>query len=123
VYCLDKTKTTGRSKKLEPIIWQGPFIIVRKFSDLLFEIKTDQKKPKIVHHDRLKKYYSDIIPDWAHALKMKLAQEKEMASQQLQNRNKNNNCSIKLPAKAKPNVTTLRRGLRNRRQTDFFKVK
>ena len=33
VYCLDLTKTVGRSKKIELNIWLGPFVIVKKFSE------------------------------------------------------------------------------------------
>ena len=34
VYCMDLTKTVGHCKKIDPGICQGPFDIVRKFSDL-----------------------------------------------------------------------------------------
>ena len=39
VYCVDLTKSVGHCKKIDPNIWRGPFVIVRKFSDLLFEIQ------------------------------------------------------------------------------------
>ena len=67
VYCIDLTKTVGHCMKIDPNIWQGLYIIARKFSGLLFEI---QGKPgtrsKIVHHDRIKRYHSDFLPNWLH---------------------------------------------------------
>jgi hypothetical protein len=124
VYCLDKSKTVGRSKKLEPVIWQGPLIITRKFSDLLFEIKSNVKKPKIVHHDRLKPYNSNIIPDWTHALKMKIGEEKaEPIKQQLASKHQNN--KLRNTDKTKNSLIvngSLRRSMRNRKQTEFYRA-
>ena len=40
---------------------------MRKFSDLLFEIQGKPgSKSKLVHHDRLKSYHADVLPDWLH---------------------------------------------------------
>lgn len=64
---MDLTKTVGHCKKFDPGIWQGPFIIVRKFSDLVFEIQGKSgSKSKLVHHERLKSYHADVLPDWLH---------------------------------------------------------
>ena len=60
---MDKSKVVGRSKKIDPDIWKGPFKIIRKISDLLFELKGKPgTKVKIVHHDRLKPYVSRQTP-------------------------------------------------------------
>lgn len=38
---------------------------MRKLSDLLFEIQGKPgTKSKIVHHDRIKRYYSKSLPEW-----------------------------------------------------------
>ena len=38
-YC-DNTRTVGKSPKLKSQIWKGPCAIIKKLSDILFEIKT-----------------------------------------------------------------------------------
>ena len=68
VYCLDKTRKKGLSPKLNSDRWQGPFVVVRKINDLLFEIKQNKSKSKVVHHDRLKPYLSNDLPDWVSRL-------------------------------------------------------
>ena len=40
VYYHDNTRTVGKSPKLKSQIWKGPCVIVKKLSDILFEIKT-----------------------------------------------------------------------------------
>ncbi len=73
VYMLDSTKVVGQSPKLKANVWQGPCLILRKISDLLFELKPGQKKrAKILHHDRLKPYVSDDIPEWIKKLQAKI---------------------------------------------------
>ena len=68
VYCLDKTRKKGLSPKLNSDKWQGPFVVVRKINDLLFEIKQNKSQSKVVHHDRLKPYVSNYLPDWVSRL-------------------------------------------------------
>ena len=69
VYLLDSTKKLGKSPKLKSDIWKGPCVIIRKISDILFEIKNSPKKrPKIIHHDRLKPYLTESSPQWAVSL-------------------------------------------------------
>ena len=45
--------------------WVGPFYILDVLSDINFRvIKSEHAKPKVVHHDRLKRYYArDGKPD------------------------------------------------------------
>ena len=65
VYCLDQTKVKGCCKKIDPQIWKGPFVIEKKYSDLLFEVHGKPgSRSKLVHHDRLKPYRSESLPDW-----------------------------------------------------------
>ena len=128
VYCLDKSKTVGRSKKLEPIIWQGPLVITRKFGDLLFEIKSNVQKPKIVHHDRLKPYNSNIIPDWTYVMKMKLGQgtvspiKQQLGSCKQQSNNTCNTPKTNQSRVEDDTKSSVRRGVRNRKQTEFYRA-
>jgi hypothetical protein len=65
VYVLDSTRTVGLSPKLSSDKWKGPQLITRKISELLFEIKSTVKsRTKIIHHNRLKPYHGDEVPDW-----------------------------------------------------------
>ena len=72
VYVRDSSKSKGLSPKLQPH-WQGPGIILRTLSDLVFEIRLNQKgRTKILHHDRLKPYASEETPRWMLSLRTKL---------------------------------------------------
>ena len=74
VYMRDSTKTKGLSPKLQAN-WKGPCIITRKLSDLLFEVRLNQKgKATILHHDRLKPFYSDNVPKWMFNLQQRQRQ-------------------------------------------------
>ena len=65
VLCWDKSRKKGRCKKIESCIWKGPFLVTKVHCDLLFEIKEHQtSRPKIVHHDRLKRYHGRRVPQW-----------------------------------------------------------
>lgn len=69
VYMRDSTKTPGLSPKLKSANWKGPCIVLRTLSDLLFEIRLRQRgKAKILHHDRLKRYHSEDVPQWMRDL-------------------------------------------------------
>ena len=53
VYSLDTTKKLGQNPKLRADIWQGPGIIIKRFSDLLSEVKLQAKeRSKILHQDK-----------------------------------------------------------------------
>ena len=54
------------SPKLNPDKWLGPYVVVRKINYLLFVIKQNKSQSKVMHHDRLKPYLSNEIPDWVH---------------------------------------------------------
>lgn len=57
-----------RKKGLSPKLqrpWIGPCKVVTKINDVLYRIKvTAQAKPKIVHHNKLKKYNGSKKPFW-----------------------------------------------------------
>ena len=64
VYYYDSTRTVGKSPKLKSDIWKGPFVVVKRFSDILFEIKSHTLgKSRVLHFDRLKPYTSDSVPE------------------------------------------------------------
>ena len=50
--------------------WAGPYFILDVLSDVNFRIiKNPDDKPKIVHHDRLKRYHQRDLPDVSWVLK------------------------------------------------------
>ena len=99
VYYLDSSRKIGFSPKLRSQPWKGPFVVSKKFSDLLFEITGQQKsKVRVVHHDRLKPYHSNLIPDWVPSVRKSILIEHSMtpiskvdASQQTDNIDQNLN--------------------------------
>ena len=73
VYMRDTTRTPGLSPKLKQAKWIGPCIILRTLSDLLFEVRLKQRgKTKVLHHDRLKPYLSNEVPNWMKELQRTL---------------------------------------------------
>ncbi|MES9883973.1 MAG: DDE-type integrase/transposase/recombinase [Sedimenticola sp.] len=73
VYIMDSTKTVGKSPKLKSELYKGPLVVTRKISNLLFEVKSGPKaKCKIVHHDRIKPFNCDTIPQWVLSLQQHL---------------------------------------------------
>ena len=62
VFLVNSATKIGVSKKLQPC-WQGPFLIIKVVSPILFEIAS-RKKNWVVHHDRLKKCTDRSMPLW-----------------------------------------------------------
>ncbi|CAC5374561.1 unnamed protein product [Mytilus coruscus] len=58
VFKLDSTSKIGQSKKLRAP-WQGPYVVIRVLSPVLYEI-TGRKKEMIIHHDRIKQCDDEI---------------------------------------------------------------
>ena len=57
VLLFNPARIKGKSPKLT-CKWEGPYTIVRKVSDLIYEIKTSSNsKSKVVHVNRLKPYF------------------------------------------------------------------
>ena len=48
--------------------WTGPYLVTRKISDLVYQIQGSKRsKPKVVHLDHLKPYYSnddEVLVNW-----------------------------------------------------------
>ncbi|CAC5382342.1 unnamed protein product [Mytilus coruscus] len=45
--------------------WHGPFVVTHRLNDVLYRIQLGpKKKPKVVHHDKLKPYLGDHGPTW-----------------------------------------------------------
>ena len=45
--------------------FDGPYLVVKRISDVLYHIqKVSKSMPKVVHHDRLKAYRGPNVPDW-----------------------------------------------------------
>ena len=66
VYYVDSTRKKGLSPKLNPHKFVGPCVVVRIHNDVIFEIRTSAKcKGRTLHHDRLKPYINNDIPQWA----------------------------------------------------------
>ena len=62
VYVLDTATLKGKCKKLCPP-WKGPGLVVRKLSNLLFQIKL-KNAVLILNHDRLKPCQDKTLPAW-----------------------------------------------------------
>ncbi len=85
VYCLDTTRKVGLSPKLKRHVWKGPMVVLRKISDLLFEVKgAPRALTKILHHDRLKAFHGESIPQWIVSVQQSL---KSDSTTQTQTRN------------------------------------
>ena len=75
VYVMDTARKKGKSPKLNPNKYLGPCVVTMKYSDLLFEIAAQKTgKRRVLHHNRLKPYLSDSVPEWATLLRKKLQQ-------------------------------------------------
>ena len=106
VYLRDSTKTVGLSPKLKADVWKGPFIIIRKFGELLFEVKNSPTaKLKVVHHDRLKPYLCNEVPAWLVNQKKKLQggngdmREGQMTEEKVTASSTNSTVSVSCPKK------------------------
>ena len=73
MYLKDDTKKIGKSPKLNPQLWIGPCVVIRRYSDLLYEVQLSPKKrTRVLHHDRLKPYPEVELPAWTQQLRDKL---------------------------------------------------
>ena len=49
--------------------WKGPYVITRKYGDVLYQIQRNPRgKPKLVHYDKLKPYLGENKPTWFNVL-------------------------------------------------------
>ena len=64
VWLHNEVRKKGQCPKLQ-FKWDGPFIVTKKLSDVVFRIqKSPQSKPKVVHYDRLKPYEGKELQSW-----------------------------------------------------------
>ena len=64
VWFFDPTRKVGLNPKLQRP-WKGPFKVISKISEILYRIQQSPRhKPRVVHHDKLRKYKSRILPAW-----------------------------------------------------------
>lgn len=80
VYVKDDTRRKGWSPKLQAP-WQGPLIVSACRGPVLYEIQ-GRKRCKIMHHDRLKPYDSDMVPAWARRLRSQVLQRSQCPATQ-----------------------------------------
>ena len=53
-------------KKLEKP-WEGPYVVIKSLGDVVYQV-TDKRKAVVLHHDMLKPYTSEFVPNWARKL-------------------------------------------------------
>lgn len=64
VLLLDEGRLEGICPKLQSL-YKGPYLIVRKYNDLVYVIQTDKNgKLKVVNHNKLKPYKGQSVPKW-----------------------------------------------------------
>jgi len=51
--------------------WSGPFVVKEVLSPVLYKIQ-NRRKIENVHHDRLKLFQSDDVPDWVYDVRQKM---------------------------------------------------
>lgn len=57
-------RKVGRNPKFQRP-WHGPYVVISRLNDVLYRIKmTPKSKPKVVHHDKLKRYVGENSPTW-----------------------------------------------------------
>lgn len=81
VYVKDDTKKKGLSPKLQAP-WKGPLLVSACRGPVLYEIQ-GPKNSKIIHHDRLKPYDSEVVPAWVRRQRSKVLQQCQGSSAQL----------------------------------------
>ncbi|CAC5374833.1 unnamed protein product [Mytilus coruscus] len=47
--------------------WSGPYVVMEILSPVVYKIR-NQKKTKVIHHDRLKPYSTQQPPSWVHKI-------------------------------------------------------
>ncbi|KAL7834773.1 hypothetical protein SRHO_G00290200 [Serrasalmus rhombeus] len=62
VYLRDTTKQRGQSPKLQAP-WKGPCVVSACYGPVLCEVQ-GMRHRKVMHHDRLKPYNSEVTPAW-----------------------------------------------------------
>ena len=64
VWLLQEARHVGECQKLVRI-YEGPYLVIRKYSDINFLLQLDGRgKTKPAHHNKLKPYEGDKAPRW-----------------------------------------------------------
>ncbi|VDI12063.1 Hypothetical predicted protein [Mytilus galloprovincialis] len=71
VYRIDSATKVGESKKLRSP-WQGPYLVIKVISPVLYRIQK-RKKALVVHHDKLKPCEDRVLPKWLKYTKHRLS--------------------------------------------------
>ena len=73
VWLLQEARHVGECQKLVRI-YEGPYLVIRKYSDINFLLQLDgQGKTKPSHHNKLKPYEGDRAPRWVQKVKRQMA--------------------------------------------------
>ena len=66
-------RQVGECQKLMRV-YEGPYLIVKKYSEINFLLQLDKKrKTRVTHHNKLKPYEGDDPPSWLRKAKRKLS--------------------------------------------------
>lgn len=114
VYYLDSSRKVGLSPKLKREQWKGPFVISRKISDLLYELRWQHKtRTRVIHHDRLKPFQCDTIPDWVPITQKYVMQKNKQSKSATKcfGKNKSDDCpAVEVLEKQSPGKKTATTG-------------
>ena len=76
VWLLQEARHVGECQKLVRI-YEGPYLVIRKYSDINFLLQLDgQGKTKPAHHNKLKPYEGDKAPRWVLKSKWQISSRK-----------------------------------------------
>ncbi|KAL6486140.1 hypothetical protein MHYP_G00055320 [Metynnis hypsauchen] len=79
VYARDSTKKKGLSPKLQAP-WKGPLLVTKCLGPVLYQVR-DCKSTKILHHDRLQPYTSEVMPGWVKRLRHQLMEKSDRSAE------------------------------------------
>ena len=72
IWYLSEARQVGECQKLMHV-YKGPYLIVKKYSEINFLLQLDKKgKTRVTHRNKLKPYEGDDPPSWLRKAKRKL---------------------------------------------------
>ncbi|VDI00836.1 Hypothetical predicted protein [Mytilus galloprovincialis] len=109
VYRIDSATKVGESKKLRSP-WQGPYLVIKVISPVLYRIQK-RKKALVVHHDKLKPCEDRVLPKWLkyakHRLSLGVPQENEDLDIMIQDPDIGHDLSVLFPDEIPDNDLTM----------------
>ena len=64
VWLYDPVRRVGLNPKLQRP-WKGPYKVITKLSEILYRVQLSPRhRPKVVHHDKLRRYSGRNLPAW-----------------------------------------------------------